>query len=127
LPVLLPIGLAIRLTVHLAILLPVSLSVLLAIGLTIFPPIRLAILLPIRPSIFLTDIRLREYHVRHEGWDCHGHDQAGNRSDFQYSVLHDVCSFCARERMIRVSRGCYWTGRNRLSHPAACANQPVTQ
>lgn len=75
LPILLPIGLAVHLavllTIHLAILLPVSLSVLL----TIFPSIRLAVLLPICPPIFLTDItNLGEYHVRHDGWDCHGHD-----------------------------------------------------
>jgi hypothetical protein len=127
LPVLLAIDLTIRLTVHLAILLPVNLSVLLAIRLMIFPSIRLAILLPIRPPIFLTDIRLREYHIRDNGWNCHGHDQAGNRADFQYSVLHDVRSFCAREWMIRVSRGCYWRERNRLSHLVVPTNQPVTQ
>jgi hypothetical protein len=49
--------------------------------------------LPIHSSIFLSDIRLGEHHIRQDGWGRHGHHQAGNRSGFQQMVLHDAYSF----------------------------------
>jgi hypothetical protein len=102
LPILLPICLAI----HLPVLLPILMAVHLSICLTVFPAIRLTILPPIRPPIFLTDIRLREYHIRQDGWGRHSHDQAGNRTGFQQIVLHNACSFCVREWVINVSCSC---------------------
>lgn len=89
LPVLLPIHLSILLSVSLAILLPVRLSILLSVC--------LPICLPINPAIFLSDIRLGEYHVWQDGRGRYSHDQAGNRSDFQQILLHDACSFFVRE------------------------------
>jgi len=82
----------------LPVLLPILLAVHLSICLTVFPAIRLTILLPIRPPIFLTDIRLREYHIWQDGWSRHSHDQAGNRSGSQETVLHNTSSLCVRER-----------------------------
>jgi hypothetical protein len=64
---------------------------------TILSAIHLTIILPIRPSIFLSDIRLRECHIRQNDWGRHSHDQSGNRSGFQQIVLHDACSFFVRE------------------------------
>ena len=89
---------SIHLPVIVAIFSPIQLSILtsifLAIQLMIFSSIFLSILLPIHPAIFLSDIRLGEYHIRQDGWGRHGHGQAGNRSGFQQTVLHDACSFC---------------------------------
>jgi hypothetical protein len=115
LPVLLPIHLSILLSVSLAVLLPVLLPVCLAIG------------LPIRPAIFLADVSLREHHVGYDGWGCHGHDQAGNHSGFQETVLHNTSSLCARERVMSTHSGCSsWTVPIQLSHLVARSNQPVT-
>ncbi len=102
LPVLLPIHLSILLSVSLAVLLPVRLPILLSICL----PIRLSV----RLAIFLSDIRLGEYHVWQDGRGRYSHDQAGNCSGFQQILLHDAYSFCLREGVINASCGCYWAG-----------------
>ena len=102
LSILLPVGLAI----HLPVLLPIHLSILLSVGLAVLLPVRLPILLPvclaiglpIGPAIFLADVSLREHHIGDDGWGCHGHDQAGNHSGFQETVLHTTSSLCVRER-----------------------------
>jgi hypothetical protein len=74
----LPIYLAIHLPIHLSILLSVSLAVLLPVRL----PVCLSIRSPIGLTIFLSDIRLGEYHIRQDGRSCHGHDYARDHSGF---------------------------------------------
>ena len=96
---------AIHLSVSLTIFSPIELSVfttiLSAIHLTIFSPvfpsIQLPILLPISLAIFLSDIRLGKYHIRQDGWGCHGHDQTGYCSNCPQIALHERSSFGARE------------------------------
>jgi hypothetical protein len=98
---------AILLSVHLPILLSILLPVHLSICPTVFAPvslpvfaaIRLPILLPVSPTVLLANIRLCEHHVGYDGRGCHGHDQAGNHSGFQETVLHDTSSLCVRERV----------------------------
>jgi hypothetical protein len=100
----LSINLPICMAIHLPVLLPIHLSILLSVGLAVLLPIRLSILLPVRlpinPAIFLSDIRLGEYHVWQDGRGRYSHDQAGNRSGFQQILLHDACSFFVREWVI---------------------------
>ncbi len=127
LPIHLPICMAIHLPVLLPILLSVSLAVLLPIRLPILLSVRLAIRLPIGLAIFLSDIRLREYHIRQDGRRRHGHDYAGDHSGFQETVFHDVCSFYMREWVINKRRGCCWVAPILLSQLAAHSNQPVTE
>lgn len=113
-PILLPIHLPILLAVNLSIILPI----LLPVGLAIHLPILLSIGLP----IFLTDVGLRHHHSRHDGWGCHGHNQAGNRYCFQHAALHDSSSLNVREWVMSVSRGSRWTVPIRLSHLVARSN-----
>jgi hypothetical protein len=93
----LPIHVPILLPVHLSILLPIHLSIILPVLLPVCLAIRLPILLPIGPTIFLTNVGLRQHHRRHHGWGCHSHDQAGNQSGFQHAALHDSSSLILRE------------------------------
>jgi hypothetical protein len=78
----LPIYLAIHLPIHLSILLSVSLAVLLPVRLPILLPVCLSIRSPIGLTIFLSDIRLGECHIRQNGWGRHGHDYARDHSGF---------------------------------------------
>jgi hypothetical protein len=127
----LPIHLPICLALHLAVLLPIHLPILLSVSLTVLLPIRLPILLsvslairlPIGLAIFLSDIRLREYHIRQDGRCRHGHDYAGDHSGFQETVLHDVCSFYMREWVISERRGCCWMAPILLSQLVVHSNQ----
>jgi hypothetical protein len=127
----LSIMLPICMAVHLPVLLPIHLSILLSISLAVLLPVLLPILLsvclPVRLPILLTDIRLCEYHIWEDGWGCHSHDQAGNRSSFHQILLHDAYSFCLREWVISERRGCCWMAPIRLSQLVAHSNQPVTQ
>jgi hypothetical protein len=131
----LSIMLSIGLAVHLPVLLPIHMSILLSISLVVLLPVRLPILLsvclpiclPVLLPILLTDIRLCEYHIWEDGWGCHSHDQAGNRSSFHQILLHDAYSFCLREWVISERRGCCWMAPIRLSQLVAHSNQPVTQ
>ena len=127
LPIHLPICMAIHLPVLLPILLSVSLAVLLPIRLPILLSVSLAIRLPIGLAIFLSDIRLRKYHIRQDCRCRHGHDYACDHSGFQETVLHAVFSFYMREWVISEHRGCCWMAPILLSQLAAHSNQPVTE
>ena len=127
LPICMAIHLAVLLPIHLPILLSVSLAVLLPIRLPILLSVSLAIRLPIGLAIFLSDIRLREYHIRQDCRCRHGHDYACDHSGFQETVLHAVFSFYMREWVISEHRGCCWMAPILLSQLAAHSNQPVTE
>jgi hypothetical protein len=114
-------------TINPVIRLPIHLPICMAIHLPILLSVSLAIRLPIGMAIFLSDIRLRVYHIWQDCRCRHGHDYAGDHSGFQETVLHDAFSFYMREWVISEHRGCCWMAPILLSQLVPHSNQPVTE